>query len=136
ELFVVLNSSDAAGRKTINGSELGNFRLVLPRRGNLFRTILDREFHSYGIILKPALELDSLECIYQVASEPGWASITIPRNPEKLESEWGAKFIELRSPVVRRLVFLVWKSGDATAVTRLLVDRLRHYVSQQARHGE
>jgi DNA-binding transcriptional LysR family regulator len=76
ELVVVVNpGSDFDGRTVITGTDLSQFKVVLPSGQNLTRILIDAAFERSGVALTPSMEIDSLAFVFDLLSRPGWATI-------------------------------------------------------------
>ncbi|GAA0500816.1 MULTISPECIES: LysR family transcriptional regulator [Pigmentiphaga] len=108
-LVVVGHRSTLADRDHVRGNELAGFQLVLPSRYKSMRNLIDAQFGLQGLVLRPQLEIDSLQSLLHVTLRPGWLSI-IP--PMALSSELfgGAlRSVALVEPVIRRKVVVAWQ---------------------------
>lgn len=130
EDMIVVGHRDTLGdRDLLDGTEIANFKLVLPSRHKSIRHLLDAQFGAFGIALRPRLEVDAIQSLFQIVKNTGWISITPATafSPEMFDGT--IKCVRLQHPIVRRNVVVAWPrhkelSVPAQRLIRLLKDML------------
>lgn len=109
EALVVVGHRDTlAGRESLCGRELIDFRLVLPSRFTSMRNLIDAQFGMQGLTLRPQLEVDSHQSLLHIALKPGWLSIIPPAglSPELFGD--AMRSVALVEPRIKRNVVVAW----------------------------
>ncbi|MBP6562598.1 MAG: LysR family transcriptional regulator [Neisseriaceae bacterium] len=92
-----------AGVTQLDWSQLGDYPLVLPRKGNGMRLIIDQHCLSLGLTLRPALESDSLNINQFWLREGRYASILPKSAVSQLIEQGKVVFIAL-APTLNRVL--------------------------------
>lgn len=105
-----------AGLSQLDWSQLSDYPLVLPRKGNGMRLIIDQHCLSLGLTLRPALESDSLNINQYWLSEGRYASILPKSAVSQLIEQGKVVFIPL-APTLNRVLRLAHLSNRVLSPT-------------------
>ena len=113
ELIVVGHSDTLSGCAVLQGSDLTNFKLVLPSPHKSMRTLIDAQFGTQGLVLRPRMQIDSMQSLLLLALRPGWISI-VPRSTISGDAFGGnLKCVPLEKPKIIRNVVAAWSNQRA-----------------------
>jgi LysR family transcriptional regulator, nitrogen assimilation regulatory protein len=106
DLVLAVGADTPWHRDRVAAAELSAFKLVLPSPRNSLRVILDAHLEQTGIVLRPTMEVDSLNLVLHLLRSPGWASILPRSTVQSHTSAGGLRVLELVDPSVQRGLML------------------------------
>lgn len=125
ELYVVIGQNTPWPSGTIHGSDLSDFKLILPSPRNSLRMMIEAQTSQAGIDLTPAVEVDSLVAVCNMVQHEGWASIlpfsaipagSIPEVPRALR---------LVDPVITRSLTVAYQpQREPSPAAQVFIDHL------------
>ena len=113
DLVVVGHASTLAGCQSLEGARVSAFRLVLPSRYKSMRNLIDAQFGLHDLVLRPDMEIDSMQSLLRVVSRPGWISI-VPRSALSNDGPGEPLMgVALEKPSIQRNVVVAWSAQKA-----------------------
>lgn len=109
EDLVVVGSRDTLeGVYEMGGTDLEDVKLVLPSENKSLRHLINSQFGLHGITLRPKLEVDAMQSLFQILTNPGWISIIPPTafSPDLFNGS--LKLVKLVRPTISRHVVVAW----------------------------
>lgn len=108
DLVVVGSCETLEGVYEMEGIELEEVKLVLPSENKSLRHLINNQFSLHGIDLRPKLEVDAMQSLFQILTNPGWLSIIPPTafSPDLCDGR--LKIVKLQRPKISRHVVVAW----------------------------
>jgi DNA-binding transcriptional LysR family regulator len=108
ELVAVVSSETYPTGDQLTGAELAEMRIVLPSAGNFQRNFMVNELKKRGIAINPELEVDSAISVFQLVTNPGWASIISPSTFPVHQFGSRLRCVKLTEPTLKRTLVLAY----------------------------
>jgi len=131
ELVAVLSNETYPVGDTITGSELAEMRVVLPSAGNFQRDFMVKELTKHGVAIQPELEVDSASSVFQLVTNPGWASIISPCTFPAQQFGSRLRCVQLIQPTLKRTLVLAYpQHKELSPAAALLVQAITEGLRQ------
>jgi LysR family nitrogen assimilation transcriptional regulator len=113
DLMVIGHRDTLVDRTMMLGADVSEYRLVLPSRHKSMRNLIDAQFGLHELVLRPEMEIDSMQSLLLLTSRPGWISI-VPRTTLPDDHAGGIiKGVPLDKPTIHRNVVVAWSPQKA-----------------------
>lgn len=129
-LIVVMSKNTEHRAGTIAGADIDRFHIITPARGNQLRSLIDAEFARVGLTYRPSMEVDSMATVFQIISQPGWATLmplcAFPNDARRHDLR---SYRLVEPEISRMLVVATLPNRVISDAARPLIDLLREAVA-------
>ena len=113
DLVVVGHRDTLEGVYELEGADLDSFKLVLPSANKSLRHLIDGQLTLHGAWSRPRLEVDAMQSLFQVITNPGWVSIIPPTAFSDDVCGGTLRHVKLVRPTINRHVVVAWPRHKA-----------------------